>query len=186
MEIQIQYDLTDIQNALRLHVRPYAAANRIRWLFFISLLMLGTSLIHAINQGNVLYEGAFITLCIIILLVLYEYVGLHVMARRIKLKTIPFQIMIDESGITKTTLHDEIHQSWTSFTEWKEDSHSFLLYNSRNSYASIPKRLFGKPGLIREYLIENKISEHDARQELISYILLFLFAIFVAVRVFVL
>ena len=185
MEIQIQYDRSDIQNALRLHVRPYAAAKRIRWIFFVSLVMLGTSLIHSMNQGNVLYEGVFITFCMIMLLVLYEYVGLRFMARRIQSKTIPFQILLDDSGITTKTTYDKNHQTWTNYTEWKEDSRGFILYSSGNSYASIPKRFIEKPELIRKYLTDNKVPEHNARQEIISYLGIFLVSIIIVLRVFV-
>jgi len=186
METQIQYDLSDIQNALRLHIRPYAAAKRFRWLFFASLVILGTSLIHLLNQGNVLYEGGFITFCMIMLLVLYEYVGLRFMARRIQSKTIPFQILLDDSGITTTTTYDKSHQSWTKYTEWKEDPHGFLLYSSGNSYANFPKRFVEKPELIKEYLLDNDVPEHNSRQEIISYLGFFLISIFIALRVFVL
>jgi len=190
MGIDVQYDQTDLLNALRLHWRSHPTARRYSWVLTASFIILGTSIIHGLRQGNALVEGVLVAVSVITLQLLVQR-GLLPVLGRLQAQRVysrfqaPFHIEIGESGITLFNEHLSTEQAWADLHMWKEDAHSLLLYSSETSYFCIPKRLLDRPELMHDHLVKHGVPEHQAKQELISYAGLLLVAVYVAIRVFV-
>jgi|GEM_PF-662710 len=67
----------------------------------------------------------------------------------------------DETGMTIDNENGHMRAPWSDFVKWRADERVMLLYRSRLLFMTIPKRVFGTPGALRDF--ESHAAAHVPR-----------------------
>jgi hypothetical protein len=139
MELRYTLTLEDLTHALKAMAPRWAT-----WVFAFMFLLLFMVGIYLIDHDFVALGVAWIALCSLMELTVYQAHSCSFQAKRIFRNTPrlrePISLAADEGGIVLTFSTGRSELNWKTYTKYKETNFLFLLNLSPRQYTIVPKR----------------------------------------------